>query len=258
MTIKVKTHLYRRPLFQTWSCDSNVRPFWSVPPRHRAKNPKKTGWLVTSYGLMHRVCSRLSFQDLFVLVLCLFLYLSIHAAIHSSIHLSNPHPFLFAVVLSEDKRPFWYIYTMKVNKVWVVFFFFLFNSKPNAAEIIHPTAVITFMPFLVASFYSNPLVYCLSEDNGSKHNDIVLPLSPPSLPFLCSPLVGGDLKFCFKTATAPILLNPLPCSSPAPPLSLLSILPNPSELQSELLKTRTTPGRQLHCQGRDGGEDRET
>lgn len=130
------------------------------------------------------------------------------------------------------------------------FFFFLFNSKSNAAEIIHPTAVITFMPFLGASFYSNPLVYCLSEDNGSKHNDIVLPLSPPSLPSLSSPLVGGDLKFCFKTATAPILLNPLPCSSPAPPLSLLSILPNPSELQSELLHQ----GDSSTAEGETGGK----
>lgn len=178
----------------------------------------------------------------------------------------STHPFISQILIRSYLLLFWVrtrgrfgtFIPWRSTRSEFFFFFFLFNSKPNAAEIIHPTAVITFMPFLVASFYSNPLVYCLSEDNGSKHNDIVLPLSPPSLPFLCSPLVGGDLKFCFKTATAPILLNPLPCSSPAPPLSLLSILPNPSELQSELLKTRTTPGRQLHCQGRDGGEDRET
>lgn len=75
------------------------------------------------------------------------------------------------------------------------------------------------------------------EDNGTQHDAIVLPLS----------LVGGDLKFCFKTATVPILLNPPPRPPLVSPTFLLSILPNPSELQSELLKTRSTLGSQLHC-----------
>lgn len=81
------------------------------------------------------------------------------------------------------------------------------------------------------------------EDNGTPHDAIVLSLSH----FLS--FVGGDLKFCFKTPTVPILLNPPPlhssgssCLSPF----LLSILPNPSELQSELLKTRGTLGSQPH------------
>lgn len=92
------------------------------------------------------------------------------------------------------------------------------------------------MPFFKRLFFlllSSP-AFQRPEDNGTPHDAIVLPLS----------LVGGDLKFCFKTATVPILLNPpiLPLSPPF----LLSILPNPSELQSELLKTWSTLGSQLH------------
>lgn len=47
------------------------------------------------------------------------------------------------------------------------------------------------------------------EDNGAAHDAIVLPLS----------FVGGDLKFCFKTATSPILLNPPSSSSSCLPPS---------------------------------------
>ena len=95
------------------------------------------------------------------------------------------------------------------------------------------------MPFFKLLFIlilSSP-AFQRPEDNGTQHDAIVLPLS----------IVGGDLKFCFKTAIVPILLNP---PHPPPPLVspfLLSILPNPSELQSELLKTWSTLGSQLHC-----------
>lgn len=76
------------------------------------------------------------------------------------------------------------------------------------------------MPFFKLLFFlilSSP-AFQRPEDNGTPHDAIVLLLS----------LVGGDLKFCFKTATVPILLNPpillLPLSPPSSWVYYLTLL----------------------------------
>lgn len=159
-----------------------------------------------------------------------------HPLIRSSIQLANPLP--SAVVE-------WEAVSLNFNsegyKDLTTFYFFLsrLTSLKSSADYTAYSCYHIYA-LLQAPFYSHSRVSFRDLKITAHH------MTPLSSSFSLLQLVGGDLKFCFKTATVPILLNPPPSLPLVSPPFLLSILPNPSELQSELLKTRSTPGSQLH------------
>lgn len=158
-----------------------------------------------------------------------------HPLIHSSIHLANPLP--FCLVLLWVRRYFPELKNLKVAKRFYFFFHTCLKSSIDytAYSCYHIYAL------LQASFlFSSSRLPSFRDLRITARR--MMPLSSSFSPSL----VGGDLKFCFKTATVPILLNPPLLVFLLSPPFLLSILPNPSELQSELLKTQSTLGSQLH------------
>lgn len=186
-------------------------------------------------GLAHRCYSLLSSWDLFVLLLCLFFYLPTRPAIHSSIHPSILQILVCFVLCCCWARGCFHELTIWRLQRFDSFFSYLPEKQRRLYSLqllshVCPSSSFFFILVLSSPAFQRP------EDNGAAHDAIVLPLS----------FVGGDLKFCFKTATSPILLNPPLVFLLLSPPFLLSILPNPSELQSELLKTRSTLGSQLH------------
>lgn len=160
-------------------------------------------------GLAHRRYSLLSSWDLFVLLLCLFLYLPTRPAIHSSIHPSILQILcLFRSVLLLSERLFPWTYNLKVAKIWLFFFSYLPEKQRRLYSLQLLSHVCPSSSFFFILVLSSPASQ-RPEDNGAAHDAIVLPLS----------FVGGDLKFCFKTATSPILLNPPSSSSSCLPPS---------------------------------------
>lgn len=131
---------------------------------------------------------------------------SSHPLIHSSVHLANPRLFRSVLLLSE--RLFPWTYNLKVAKIWLLFFSYLPEKQRRLYSLqllshVCPSSSFFFILVLSSPAFQRP------EDNGAAHDAIVLPLS----------FVGGDLKFCFKTATSPILLNPPSSSSSCLPPS---------------------------------------
>lgn len=140
----------------------------------------------------------------FICSFAVFASLSSNPSVHPSCKSSSVW---VGLVVSE--RLLQWTYNLKVAKIWLFFFHTSLKSSIDytAYSCYHIYALLqaSFFPLILSSpAFQRP------EDNGTPHDAIVLPLS----------LVGGDLKFCFKTATVPILLNP--------PILLLPLSPSSS------------------------------
>lgn len=100
-----------------------------------------------SAKLMFRGARFVHTWDLFVRPLFVSLYLTIQPLIRSSVHPSNLQILFHSLLLSGKLFP--WTSTLKVTKIWL-----FFPSVPpwKAAQIIQPTAVITFMPFFKLLF----------------------------------------------------------------------------------------------------------
>lgn len=159
-------------------------------------------------GLAHRCYSLLSSWDLFVLLLCLFFYLPTRPAIHSSIHPSILQILVCFVLCCCWARGCFHELTIWRLQRFDSFFSYLPEKQRRLYSLqllshVCPSSSFFFILVLSSPAFQRP------EDNGAAHDAIVLPLS----------FVGGDLKFCFKTATSPILLNPPSSSSSCLPPS---------------------------------------
>lgn len=147
--------------------------------------------------------------DLFVRTLFVSLYLPVQPLIRSSVHPSNSQILFHSLLLSGKLFP--WTSTLKVTKIWL--FFPLHTSLKSSADYTAYSCYHIYA-LLQAPFYSHTRV-SFRDLKITAHR-----MTPLSSSFSLLQLVGGDLKFCFKTATVPILLNPppsLPLVSPLPP-----------------------------------------
>lgn len=177
---------------------------------HRPWQPKnhENNWLTNDLG--HRIHPNTSSWGLFVLLLCLFLYLPIQPAIHSSIHPSILQ-ILFHFIWCWRG---WEAVSLNL-KIWrSQRFYFFFHTSLKSSIDYTAYSCYHIYALLQASFL-------FSSSRLPSFRDLKITarhMTPLSSSFSLS-LVGGDLKFCFKTATVPILLNPPSSSSSCLPPS---------------------------------------
>lgn len=131
-----------------------------------------------------------------------FVSLSAKPCTHAFIHPSRKSSSLsFGVVVGD--RMFLWSYNLKVAKIWL---FFFLHSSPAKQHRLYSLQLLSHMCPSSSLFLFSSYRLPASRDLKITARRMT-PLS--SLSFSPS-FVGGDLKFCFKTATLPILLKPPP------------------------------------------------